>query len=84
MQNIQEKIALFLIFFVCIDIEAQDLILFQNGTKKEVKVLEISPSMVKYKKFSSSNDVIYSEKKSKLIGTQDYIYIMERIVFPIC
>ena len=59
---------LFLILTVTNAVFSQDLLLFENGEKKEVKILEINPSDIKYKKFSSSNEVIYTEDKSNLIG----------------
>ena len=46
----------------------QDLLLFQDGSKKDVNILEITPSIVKYQKFNSSSKVVYSEDKSILLG----------------
>jgi len=46
----------------------QDVLLFQDGNKKDVTILEITPIIVKYKKFNSSNKVIYTEDKNNLIG----------------
>ena len=43
---------LFLILTVTNAVFSQDLLLFENGEKKEVKILEINPSDIKYKKFS--------------------------------
>ena len=31
---------------------SQDVLLFQDGSKKDAKILEISPEIVKYKKYS--------------------------------
>ena len=47
---------------------SQDVLLFQDGSKKDAKILEISPEIVKYKKYNSSSDVIYTEDKYNLIG----------------
>lgn len=47
---------------------SQDVLLFQDGSKKDAKILEISPETVKYKKHNSSSDVVYTEDKYNLIG----------------
>ncbi len=47
---------------------SQDVLLFQDGSKKDAKILEISPEIVKYQKFNSSSEVIYTEDKDNLIG----------------
>ena len=47
---------------------SQDVLLFQDGSKKDAKILEISPETVKYKKHNSSSDVIYTEDKYNLLG----------------
>ena len=47
---------------------SQDVLLFQDGSKKDAKILEISPEKVKYKKHNSSSDVVYTEDKYNLIG----------------
>ena len=47
---------------------SQDVLLFQDGSKKDAKILEISPETVKYKKHNSSSDVVYTENKYNLIG----------------
>ena len=46
----------------------QDVILFHNGDKQDVKVLEITPEVIKYNKFNSTSKVIYTENKYNLIG----------------
>ena len=46
----------------------QDALLFQDGSKKDVTVLEITPTIVKYKKFNSTSEVIYTEDKKTLLG----------------
>ena len=47
---------------------SQDVLLFQDGNKKDVKILEITPEIVKYQKFNSSSQVVYTENKFDLIG----------------
>jgi hypothetical protein len=47
---------------------SQDILLFQDGNKKEVTILEITPEIIKYQKFNSSSKVVYSENKFDLIG----------------
>jgi hypothetical protein len=47
---------------------SQDVLLFQDGNKKDAKILEITPEIVKYQKFNSSSEVIYTEDKYNLIG----------------
>ena len=56
-----------LCFVCCITVFAQDVLLFQDGSKKDAEVLEITPELVKYKNYKS-NDVIYTENKYNLIG----------------
>jgi hypothetical protein len=47
---------------------SQDVLLFQDGTKKDANILEITPEIVKYQKFNSSSEVIYTVDKYNLIG----------------
>ena len=46
----------------------QDVLLFQDGSKKDVNILEITPSIVKYQKFNSTSEVVYTEDKNTLLG----------------
>ncbi len=46
----------------------QDVLLFQDGSKKDVTILEITPSIVKYQKFNSTSEVVYTEDKNTLLG----------------
>ncbi|MDA9668987.1 hypothetical protein N9T62_00315, partial [bacterium] len=59
-----------LLILLCLPIIGfgQDALLFQDGSKKDVTVLEITPTIVKYKKFNSSSKVIYTEDKKTLLG----------------
>jgi len=47
---------------------SQDVLLFEDGNKKDAKILEITPEYVKYQKFNSTSKVIYTEDKYNLIG----------------
>ena len=57
-----------LIFFVNNLAFSQDVLLFQDGNKKDAKILEITPEFVKYQKFNSYSEVVYTEDKYNLIG----------------
>jgi hypothetical protein len=46
----------------------QDVLLFQDGSKKDVNILEITPSIVKYQKFNSTSEVVYTEDRNTLLG----------------
>lgn len=61
-------IAILLFSMVLTPAFSQDVLLFQDGSKKDAKILEISPEIVKYKKHNSSSDVVYTEDKYNLIG----------------
>jgi hypothetical protein len=45
-------------------IHAQDLLIMRNGDDLKVKVLEITPTEIKYKKFESPEGVLYVIRKS--------------------
>lgn len=45
---------------------SQDVITFKNGNEKKVKVLEVSPSEVKYKSFDNVEGPTYSDQKSTI------------------
>lgn len=62
------KKTLLILFFIPMIGFGQAVILFQNGDKQDAKILEITPEIVKYKKFNSTNPVVYTEHKSNLIG----------------
>jgi len=57
-----------LIFLTNNLIFSQDVLLFEDGRKKDVKVLEVTPEIVKYSKFNSTSKVVYTENKYNLIG----------------
>jgi hypothetical protein len=59
--------SLLTIFFI-ININAQDIILKQDGSKVECKIKEISSSAVKYLKLSDLEGPVFIEEKSNLIG----------------
>ncbi len=60
----------------------QDILILKNGDEKNVKILEVSDTEVKYKK-SDSSSVIYSKKKENIFmikyhdGTKE-----ERVLLP--
>lgn len=45
---------------------AQDVIIFKNGEEKNVKVIEILPTEIKYKKFENLDGPLYAEEKAKI------------------
>lgn len=45
---------------------AQDVITFKNGEEKQVKVTEVSPTEVKYKKFDNIDGPMYTDQKSTI------------------
>jgi len=47
---------------------SQDVLLFQDGSKKDVTILEVTPEIVKYNKFNSTSQAVYTEDKYNLIG----------------
>ena len=57
-----------LVFFVNNSAFSQDALLFNDGNKKEVTILEITPEVIKYRKFNSISEVIYTEYRDNLIG----------------
>ena len=57
-----------LIFFVNNLAFSQDVLLFQDGSKKDVTILEVTPEIIKYSKFNSTSKVVYTEDKDNLIG----------------
>jgi len=61
-------IAILLFSMVLTPAFSQDVLLFQDGTKKDANILEITPEIVKYQKFNSSSKVIYTVDKYNLIG----------------
>ncbi len=62
-----KKLLLILLCFPMIGF-GQDVLLFQDGSKKDVTILEITPSIVKYQKFNSTSEVVYTEDKNTLLG----------------
>ena len=64
----KKYILITLLLIVTTSCFSQDEILFHNGSKKDAKILEITPEIVKYQKFNSSSEVIYTEDKYNLIG----------------
>lgn len=49
-----------------ITMNAQDVITFRNGNELKVKVLEVAPTEVKYKKFDNPEGPTYSDLKSSI------------------
>ena len=45
---------------------SQDVIIFKNGNEKKVKVLEVSPTEVKYKNFDYLEGPLYTDQKSTI------------------
>lgn len=45
---------------------AQDVIIFKNGEEKNVKVIEILPTEIKYKNFENLDGPLYAEEKAKI------------------
>lgn len=45
---------------------SQDVIIFKNGNEKKVKVLEVSPTEVKYKSFDYLEGPLYTDQKSQI------------------
>jgi hypothetical protein len=60
----------FLLLFTCAAISlsafSQDILVRKNGDAENVKVLEVSPAEVKYKKSSNLNGPIYIEKRTDI------------------
>ena len=62
------KTTLFLLALIAssFSLQAQDIIVLKNEVIDNVKVLEVTPSEVKYKKSSNSDSLIFSEKRSDI------------------
>ena len=67
-KNIKKELLIALLLIVTTACFPQDVLLFQDGNKKDANILEITPKLVKYQKFNSSSKVIYTEDKYNLIG----------------
>ncbi len=69
-QNINHKKILFcfvLLFGWALSLSAQDIITTKDGTDIQVKILEITPYEVKYKKYDNLNGPIFSMLKSQIL-----------------
>lgn len=53
--------------FISVNSEAQDIITKRNGDDIQAKVLQISDSEIKYKKFNFLDGPTYTEKKSEIL-----------------
>ena len=62
------KTTLFLLALIAssFSLQAQDIIVLKNEVIDNVKVLEVTPSEVKYKKSSNPDSLIFSEKRSDI------------------
>ena len=62
------KTTLFLLALIAssFSLQAQDIIVLKNEVIDNVKVLEVNPSEIKYKKSSNSDSLIFSEKRSDI------------------
>lgn len=56
----------FIVSLCAIFAHAQDVIVFRNGEETEVKVEEVSPTEVKYKKYSNIDGPLYVADKSEI------------------
>jgi hypothetical protein len=72
-----KTIALSMFIFMSLTTWAQDNIIQKDGSEIKAKVVEITPEIIKYKRFDNINDSIYSLLKSKVYliqyenGTRD-------------
>jgi hypothetical protein len=63
--------------FVAYCLLSQDVIILKNGSELKAKVLEVSPDVVKYKKWDNQDGPSYSESKTNIVmikyqnGTKD-------------
>lgn len=53
-------------FFISNIAISQDVITFRNGNEKNVKVIEVSPTEVKFKSFENIDGPLYTEQKSAI------------------
>lgn len=66
-----------MLFFISFNSFTQDLVILKNGDEIESKILEITPELVKYKKWGNMEGPIYSMNKSEVFmikyanGTKD-------------
>ena len=61
-----KKILLLLLMIVSISIFAQDELIYRDGETYKVKVIEITDTEVKYRKWNNLNGPIYTESQSEL------------------
>ncbi len=77
MRKIKNNLVLITICMIANGIFAQDIITKKDGTDISVKVLEVTTTMIKYKNFDNSDDIVRSFKKSDVLmiryenGTKD-------------
>ena len=59
------------IFAACsLSMSAQDILVRKNGEVENVKVLEVSPTEVKYKKSNNEDGPVFIEKRSNLYSVK--------------
>ncbi|MBC8265502.1 MAG: hypothetical protein H8E84_00890 [Flavobacteriales bacterium] len=61
-----KKILLLLLMIVSVNTFAQDELIYRDGDTYEVKVIEITDTEVKYRKWNNLNGPIYTESQSEL------------------
>jgi hypothetical protein len=60
------KKLLFLLAFVALKVSAQDILTFKNGDVQYVKIIEVSPTEVRYKMFNNLEGPFFIERRSNL------------------
>lgn len=66
--NIPRSLIIFIVYFFCFSIYAEDIIVFRNGDIVKGQVTEITSKEIKYKKASNINGPVYIEDKSNILS----------------
>lgn len=61
---------LLLFALIAVKVNAQDILTFKNGDVQQVKVIEVSPTEVKYKKYDNLDGPVFIEKRSQLYSVK--------------
>ena len=56
-----------------LSINAQDILVRKGGEMENVKVLEVTPTEVKYRKSNNEDGPIFTEKRSKLYSVDELL-----------